>query len=52
MQGERLELRLRPASVSLAATAGFTGGAKHILVFSLAGGAGHSHHADLSCGNT
>ena len=50
--GERLAVRGRPASSSLAETAAFMGGEKCILVFSMAGGTGRSYHADLSCGNT
>ena len=50
--GERLAVRGRPASSSLAETAAFMAGEKRILVFSMAGGTGRSYHADLSCGNT
>ena len=50
--GERLALRRRPASASLAETASFMSGEKRILVFSQAGGTGRSYHADLSCENT
>ena len=51
-KGERLSLRSRPASASLAETAAFTDGEKRTLVFSMAGGTGRSYHAGLSCGNT
>ncbi len=51
-QGERLALRPRPASASLAETAAFMDGEKRILVFSMAGGTGRSYHADLSAANT
>ena len=51
-QGERLALRARPASASLAETAAFMDGEKRILVFSMAGGTGRSYHADLSAANT
>ena len=51
-QGERLALRARPASASLAETAAFMDGDKRILVFSMAGGTGRSYHADLSAANT
>ncbi|MCY4502476.1 MAG: strawberry notch family protein [Alphaproteobacteria bacterium] len=50
--GERLALRRRPASASLAETSAFMSGEKRILVFSMAGGTGRSYHADLSSGNT
>ncbi len=50
--GERLALRRRPASASLAETAAFMQGDKRILVFSMAGGTGRSYHADLACPNT
>ncbi len=50
--GERLALRRRPASASLAETASFMAGEKRILVFSMAGGTGRSYHADLSSLNT
>ena len=50
--GERLALKTRPASASLAETAAFMDGAKRILVFSMAGGTGRSYHADLGCANT
>lgn len=50
--GERLALRSRPASASLAETAAFMDGGKRILVFSMAGGTGRSYHADVSCTNT
>ena len=49
--GERLAVRSRPASSSLAETAAFMAGEKKVLVFSMAGGTGRSYHADLSCGN-
>ena len=45
--GERLALKTRPASASLAETAAFMDGTKRILVFSMAGGTGRSYHADL-----
>ena len=51
-RGERLALRTRPASASLAETAAFMDGEKRILVFSMAGGTGRSYHADLSAANT
>ncbi|MDE0031159.1 MAG: strawberry notch family protein, partial [Deltaproteobacteria bacterium] len=51
-RGERLALRARPASASLAETAAFMDGEKRILVFSMAGGTGRSYHADLSAANT
>ena len=50
--GERLALRRRPASSSLAETAAFMQGDKRILIFSMAGGTGRSYHADLACPNT
>ena len=50
--GERLALKTRPASASLAETAAFMAGTKRILVFSMAGGTGRSYHADLRCANT
>ena len=50
--GERLALKTRPASASLAETAAFMDGTKRILVFSMAGGTGRSYHADLGCANT
>ena len=50
--GERLAVRSRPASSSLAKTAAFMAGEKRLLVFSMAGGTGRSYHADLGCGNT
>ena len=50
--GERLAVRSRPGSSSLAETAAFMAGEKRLLVFSMAGGTGRSYHADLSCGNT
>ena len=50
--GERLAVRSRPASSSLAETAAFMAGEKRLLVFSMAGGTGRSYHADLGCGNT
>ena len=50
--GERLAVRSRPGSSSLAETAAFMAGEKKVLVFSMAGGTGRSYHADLSCGNT
>ena len=50
--GERLALKPRPASASLAETAAFMDGTKRILVFSMAGGTGRSYHADLGCANT
>ena len=50
--GERLALKTRPASASLAETAAFMDGIKRILVFSMAGGTGRSYHADLGCANT
>ena len=49
--GERLAVRSRPGSSSLAETAAFMAGEKKVLVFSMAGGTGRSYHADLSCGN-
>ena len=49
--GERLALKTRPASASLAETAAFMDGIKRILVFSMAGGTGRSYHADLGCAN-
>ena len=49
---ERLALKTRPASASLAETAAFMDGTKRILVFSMAGGTGRSYHADLGCANT
>ena len=49
--GERLALKTRPASASLAETAAFMDGTKRILVFSMAGGTGRSYHADLGCAN-
>ena len=50
--GERLAVRSRPASSSLAETAAFMAGEKRVLVFSMAGGTGRSYHADSGCGNT
>ena len=50
--GERLTLKTRPASASLAETAAFMDTTKRILVFSMAGGTGRSYHADLGCANT
>ena len=50
--GERLAVRSRPASSSLAEAAAFMAGEKKLLVFSMAGGTGRSYHADLGCGNT
>ena len=50
--GERLALKTRPASASLAEAAAFMDGIKRILVFSMAGGTGRSYHADLGCANT
>ena len=50
--GERLALKTRPASASLAETAAFMDATKRILVFSMAGGTGRSYHADLGCANT
>ena len=49
--GERLAVRNRPGSSSLAETAAFMAGEKRLLVFSMAGGTGRSYHADLGCGN-
>ena len=49
--GERLAVRSRPGSSSLAETAAFMAGEKKVLVFSMAGGTGRSYHADLGCGN-
>ena len=49
--GERLALKTRPASASLAEAAAFMDGIKRILVFSMAGGTGRSYHADLGCAN-
>ncbi len=40
--GERLAVRSRPASSSLAETAAFMAGEKRLLVFSMAGGTGRS----------
>ncbi len=50
--GERLAVRSRPGSSSLAETAAFMAGEKRVLVFSMAGGTGRSYHADSGCGNT
>ena len=50
--GERLAVRSRPASSSLAETAAFMAGEKRVLVFSMAGGTGRSYHADSGCANT
>ena len=49
--GERLAVRSRPGSSSLAETAAFMAGEKRVLVFSMAGGTGRSYHADSGCGN-
>ena len=42
----------RPASASLSETQSFMDGEKEILIFSGAGNAGRSYHADLGCQNT
>ena len=50
-KGDRLAVENRAPSANLAETAAFMDDAKHILVFSDAGGTGRSYHADLSARN-
>jgi protein strawberry notch len=50
-QGDRLLVENRAGSANLAETAAFMDDAKHILVFSEAGGTGRSYHAELSARN-
>ncbi len=50
-KGDRLAVENRAPSANLAETAAFMDDAKHILVFSDAGGTGRSYHADLSAKN-
>jgi predicted RNA methylase len=47
-----LQVQSRPASANLGETQAFMDDAKHILIFSDAGGTGRSYHADLNEGNT
>ena len=49
--GDRLALKPRSATASLAETDAFMTGNKRMAVFSMAGGIGVSYHADLGCGN-
>ncbi|HYL90498.1 MAG TPA: strawberry notch family protein [Burkholderiales bacterium] len=50
-KGDRLMVENRAGSANLAETAAFMDDAKHILVFSEAGGTGRSYHAELSARN-